>query len=125
MAQVKLPFLTRHSLQSKAREMNFESRQCRGVPLLSHSLGAMVVAATYLSLCVASYSKTLHTMENCQADPICRGALTNHDVDAAWSALPSIHYFRFPDAGHRLHRNRADAMLVALKIFFDTLSGTI
>ena len=60
-----------------------------------------------------------------QADPLCGGALTNHDVDAAVGALPSIQYFRFPGAGHQLHRDRADAMLVALKTFFDTLSGTI
>ena len=60
-----------------------------------------------------------------QADPLCGGALANHDVDAALAALPSIQHFHFPGAGHQLHRDRTDAMLVALKTFFDTLSGTI
>ena len=60
-----------------------------------------------------------------QADPLCGGALTNQDVDAALAALPSIQHFHFPGAGHQLHRDRTDAMLDALCPFFHSLSGTI
>ncbi len=60
-----------------------------------------------------------------QADPLCGGALTNHDVDAALAALPSIQHFHFPGAGHQLHRDRTDAMLDALCPFFHSLSVNV
>jgi len=52
-----------------------------------------------------------------QADPTAGGALTDADTDAIERALPSCRRVRFSGAGHQLHRDRAEAVLLALREF--------